>query len=36
MDFHSPNKPTGGIQDWYNSKGLTCNQGHKKLEFYVL
>ncbi|GAB5535578.1 MAG: beta-glucuronidase [Rubricoccaceae bacterium] len=36
MDFRSPRRPLGGIQDYYNRKGLISNWGEKKLAFYVM
>jgi beta-glucuronidase len=36
MDFRSPRRPLGGIQDEFNRKGLVSDQGQKKQAFSVL
>jgi beta-glucuronidase len=36
MDFRSPNRPLGGIQDGFNRKGLISEQGKKKLAYFIL
>ena len=36
MDFRSPNRTLGGIQDRFNRKGLISDQGEKKQAFFIL
>lgn len=36
MDFRSPRRPLGGIQDYHNRKGLVSDRGQRKMAFYVL
>lgn len=36
MDFRSPRRPLGGVQDYYNRKGVISDQGNKKKAFYTL
>ncbi|MEM9065972.1 MAG: glycoside hydrolase family 2 TIM barrel-domain containing protein [Planctomycetota bacterium] len=35
-DFRSPRRPLGGVQDWYNRKGLVSEDGVRKLVFGVV
>lgn len=35
-DFRSPRRPLGGIQDWYNRKGLVSESGVRKEVFGVV
>lgn len=36
MDFRSPRRPLGGIQDYWNRKGLYSDRGQRKQASYVL
>lgn len=36
MDFRSARRPLGGIQDYYNRKGLISDQGQRKKAFYTV
>jgi len=35
-DFRSPKRPLAGLQDFYNRKGLTSENGEKKQAFYIM
>lgn len=35
-DFRSPKRPLGGIQDFFNRKGLVSEKGEKKQAYYIM